>query len=236
MAGYSLKYRDKEGGEEGIVNNNYNLWIVFIEFCHEFVIIVCYYVFSISQFISFSLVRNRWKHNLLSFMKKMFFWISLVIGNLLLWYEIASATNYVLGNSSVDSSGWVKEIRYDGSTTYSTQFVNAVSTWNARWKVNIAPDIWSTIEDLTITDVNNSNVTYTWRWTSRIGADLLELNTYFLSNNTNNQRQNTITHELGHALGIAHNPMSTNIMYYAQTSLIALWTQDIADYIFLYGN
>lgn len=66
--------------------------------------------------------------------------------------------------------------------------------------MNIAPDIVSTVEDLTIRDIYNSGGQFTGRLVPKTGADLLELNTYYLANNTNVRRQNTITHELGHAL------------------------------------
>jgi hypothetical protein len=50
--------------------------------------------------------------------------------------SVAHAAHYLLGKSSVDEL----EIRWGGSTTYSTQWTAAIATWNARGGVNIAPD------------------------------------------------------------------------------------------------
>lgn len=165
-------------------------------------------------------------------MKKQF----LVLGSSLLVVvfsaSAALATNYVLGYSSVDAG----EIRWGGSTTYSTQWNGAIGTWNALSNgVNIAPDTAWTYEDLRVSDVNRSYVTWTGQYTRSAGTDNLRLNRYYLNNNTNAQRQNTATHELGHALGLAHS-ISGNVMYYAQTSQTSLGTQDVTDYTFLWGN
>lgn len=146
--------------------------------------------------------------------------------------SVKAATHYLLGYSAVDSM----EIAWGGSTTYSSQFSSAVSTWNALGKVNITPDTVWTIEDLTVSDVNSSSGAWsgvTGLYTNRSGADRLQLNKYYLGSNTSSQRQNTCTHELGHALGLAHSS-SGNIMYYAQSSQTSLGSQDTSDYSYLY--
>lgn len=143
--------------------------------------------------------------------------------------NIANATHYVLGYSSVDD----REIRWGGSTKYSSEWNSSISTWNALGEINIAPDTIWTIEDLTVDDVYRSDVQWTGRWIYSVGADELELNEYYLDNSTTNQKKNTITHELGHSLGLAHS-YSGNIMYYVQTSQTSLGSQDISDYDYLW--
>ncbi len=136
---------------------------------------------------------------------------------------------HFLGYSSVDGG----EIRWGGSTQYSTQWNSAISTWNALGAVNIAPDTIFTIEDLTVIDTNQGDSGWTGLYTNTAGADDIYLNTYYLSGNTSAQRQNTCTHELGHSLGLAHS-LSGNVMYASQTSQTSLGTHDVSDYNELY--
>ena len=164
---------------------------------------------------------------------KKFFIIPLLV--LFFSASAAFATNYVSGYSSVDAG----EIRWGGSTIYSTQWNGAIGTWNALPNgVNIAPDNFWTYEDLRVSDVNSSTGSWTGvtgKYIYSLGTDNLKLNTYYLNANSNSRRQNTATHELGHALGLAHS-FSGNILYYAQTTQTALGTQDVTDYTFLWGN
>lgn len=152
---------------------------------------------------------------------------------LLLFVFLASASfvsAHFLSYSSVDA----REIRWGGSTQYSSAWSNGISTWNALGKVNIAPDTIWTYEDLTVSDVYLSNeswvgkYTYYW-WTT----DKIQLNSYWLNRNTSAEKQNTITHELGHSLGLAHS-VSDNIMYMYQTSRTSLGNHDTSDYRALY--
>lgn len=149
----------------------------------------------------------------------------------------ASAVNavnhYLLGYSAVDGG----EIRWGGSTTYSTQWNGAVSTWNSLKKINIAPDNVWTYQDLTISDVNRSDgdwATRTGLYTHSIGSDNLQFNKYNLNDDTSSQKQNTTSHELGHALGLAHS-FYGNLLYNVQTSQTSLGSQDRSDYGYLWG-
>lgn len=144
---------------------------------------------------------------------------------------VVYATQYVSGYSSVDAG----EIRWGGSTGYSTQWNAGISTWNALNKINIAPDTIFTYEDLTVSDVNRSDVGWVGLYSYYpVGTDTLQLNSYYLNGNTDAQKQNTTTHELGHALGLAHS-FSGNVLYAYQTSQTSLGAQDISDYRYLWG-
>lgn len=160
-------------------------------------------------------------------MKKKILILSLV--TFLFSAGVASATNYVLGYSSVDAG----EIRWGGSTAYSTQWNAGISTWNALNPIDILPDTIYTYEDLTVSDVNRSDG-YAGLYTYQAGADTIELNQYYLWDDTSAQKQNVTTHELGHSLGLAHS-ISGNIMYYQQNSQTSLGTQDTTDYHYLWG-
>src|SRR3954452_12568977 len=65
----------------------------------------------------------------------------------------------------------------------------------------------------------------TWNWTTSPTSPQVDL-------------QSVTTHEFGHALGLAHSPLSTAIMYYAYTSGTIkrdLTSDDIQAVIALYG-
>lgn len=136
---------------------------------------------------------------------------------------------HFLGYSSVDAG----EIRWGGSTQYSSAWSNGISTWNALSSVNIAPDTIWTYEDLTVSDVNRSDVSWVGQYAYSWATDALKLNSYYLNNDTPAERQNTTTHELGHSLGLAHS-FSGNVMYSYQTTQTSLGSHDISDYNQLY--
>lgn len=157
-----------------------------------------------------------------------------ILALLSLLFLFLASTSFVhahfLGYSSVDAG----EIRWGGSTQYSSAWSGGISTWNALGLVNIAPDTIWTYEDLTVSDVNRSDVSWVgqytyYSWTT----DTIQLNAYYLNNDTSAERQNTTTHELGHSLGLAHS-FSGNVMYAYQTSQTSLGSHDISDYNELY--
>lgn len=162
--------------------------------------------------------------------KKSFYIVMAIWTFCLLYSTNLFAANYVLWVSSVDS--W--EIRWWWSTKYSTQLTSAISTWNAMWSISIAADTASTIEDIQIKDVTVANSSWTWRTTFRIGSDLVEINKAYLENQSNSPRTNTFLHELWHTLGLADHNVINNVMYSSQTAKTSLWTQDKADYNYLW--
>lgn len=149
--------------------------------------------------------------------------------------SMVNAAHYLTGVSSVDSG----EIRWGGSTVYSTQWYAAIYTWNALNRINIAPDNFYTYEDLTVSDVNRGD----GEWKNIPGrythyyyyTDAIKLNQYYLNNYSVFQRQMAATHELGHALGLNDHGLSGNVMYRYVTSRTALGTQDVFDYRYLWG-
>lgn len=72
---------------------------------------------------------------------------------------VSANTNWY---SAVDS----REIRWSGSTTYSTAWYAGIYTWNQLGKINIAPDTWLTVADLKISDINTND----GKWLNNVGA------------------------------------------------------------------
>ena len=99
---------------------------------------------------------------------------------------------------------------WKGSTSYQTQFNSAVSTWNNYKSGVIRKDAWNTINDVTISDYNE--VSSTAGVTSSAGTI-----------------KNVCTHELGHALGLAHNAKG-DVMYAYVNSVTSLSANDKASY------
>ena len=164
-------------------------------------------------------------------MKKKFFILSLSLFLLMIANSVY-ATHYVTGNTSVDDG----EIRWGGSTQFSTAWSNAISTWNALGDINIAPDTLWTYQDLSVGDFyyDDYPMIYGIYDYDSVGSDELWLNEYVLSGQNSSYQQNTATHELGHALGLDDHSIFENVMYEYQTSRTSLGSQDISDYNYLW--
>jgi len=122
----------------------------------------------------------------------------------------------------VDSS---KHSDWNGSTKYSARFNKAVITWNIH-KVGVIRKTTSTSgADVTISDYyKNNNVAGV---TSSAGT--IKFNTFKMDGYTKKQRRNVCTHELGHALGLAHN-YSGDVMYTYVSKVVTLSLNDKASY------
>lgn len=162
-------------------------------------------------------------------MKKKVRAVSLILAGILLFAQSIFAATYLSGTSSVDG----KVIAWGGKTTYSSACSSAMSTWNALKKISITPDTIWTIEDMTYKDTSYKIYSWygAWEYNSS-GADKLWMNTYNSASLSSGQLQSVCTHELGHALGLAHSIIN-NVMY-AYSWDTALGSQDKSDYSYLY--
>lgn len=124
----------------------------------------------------------------------------------------------------IDSGGHCDITNY---SKYGTELGYAMNTWNSYKAGVLRYDTSSTINDV---DIKNE-----YKENGELGitdpdADEIRLNTYNLDASTV-EAQKTITHELGHALGLDdHNDESGNIMCQGLRHVITLSHSDKASY------
>lgn len=135
----------------------------------------------------------------------------------------AFAASNILTWHLVDSG---KHLDYDGNSEYMSYVVVGASIWNGYKSGVIRKDSLSVIEDVYISDINTVNgstgITY--------ASGKIELNKYYLKDDDSDHITNTVTHELGHALGLAHSTSSSDIMYESQTAVTKLSQNDKDSY------
>jgi len=130
-----------------------------------------------------------------------------------------------------------KEIRYDGNTQYWSEFNQAKNEWNNLDDkyVDILPDTWYTWEDLILKDVNRPD----WEnipalYINGFWDDYIYFNKPFINKANSNQKKWIIAHEIGHALGLDHNPNKNNLMY-KEYGVNYISEHDKYDYKYLWG-
>lgn len=132
--------------------------------------------------------------------------------------SVASADVYVLGYSAVDDG----EIRYGGSTQYTTAQDHSFDLWNDLDEVDILPDTTWTIEDLNYGDYydEDDEIVGYYQYYPLI-RDEIRFNEYYFDSYTSSCKKMAASHELGHALGLDHSN-SNNIMCEYVTSRTTL--------------
>jgi hypothetical protein len=125
-------------------------------------------------------------------------------------------------------------ILLDASTTiFATELGAASTTWNSFGKVFVTAATSTTANvDINDMDYSDSAIKGEWNHNSSF-PDSLWLNKYFLTSQTFGEVQNTITHELGHAMGLDHS-YTGNVMYFNQSPQTTLGPQDISDFNYLW--
>lgn len=113
------------------------------------------------------------------------------------------ANAYTLGWDLVDSG---KHLDVDGNSSYMSYIWNAKTTWNNYKAGVIRKDSITVIQDVYVSDVSKNNgvagTTY--------NDGKIKMNTYVLKNCSSDEKKNVAIHEIGHALGLAHNKNSAN--------------------------
>jgi len=158
---------------------------------------------------------------------------SLVFAAAIALFLVSSATpvfaHYFLGYSSVDG----RVIDWRDYTKYDDPRQTALNQWSLgrvtlrQWDSN-----GCCIADLDFSDYNDCNVTTIAYYSVLPQPDKIYFNSCQLdkSHVTSSMRRNTAVHELGHALGLDHNPDSTQVMYFSQTSIVVPQAHDKQDY------
>ena len=144
---------------------------------------------------------------------------ALIIGWVISCSLALAAENYkyALGTFDLVDSG--KHLDWGGSSNYMTQWYDAVNTWNGYKSGVIRADTWRTIKDVTISDKEAYNgSTFAITYSSGKIVFFQEL----MDGMTATQRQATITHEIGHALGLDHNEKATSVMRQGYKNFTAL--------------
>ncbi len=107
-----------------------------------------------------------------------------------------------------------RRIAYVEYTKYDYARKHAVGVWNVLGEVKIAPATGGETVDLRWADVYRSDVSWWGYYTSYSGSDLIGLNKYWLDKSYAGltTEKAVAGHELGHALGLGHNPYRTQLM------------------------
>jgi len=125
--------------------------------------------------------------------------------------------NYTLLSWDLVDSG--RHLDWDGSTKYMAEWKRSVRTWNSYKKGVIRADRWNIIEDVRIRDKSKKDGC-TFASTFSSGSIIFYKDT--MDRMTSKQRQATITHEIGHALGLGHNNKNTSVMRQGYKNFTAL--------------
>jgi hypothetical protein len=176
--------------------------------------------------------------------KRIFYVPALFLACLLTFTGAALAANYLgAGDFPFSFLFW----QFDGTTSdsggsYTTPARNGMSTWSSRtdvdfsevtdgsWDIlvyvsNFGATGWTGYTYICSTNGSCDNQT---AWDGTYSWAETDINTNYLSSNTQSQRQNTIMHEVGHALSLGHRTDSTSIMQPAQTSITTPNSTDVS--------
>ena len=136
----------------------------------------------------------------------------------------ASATAYLGTGANVDSSG---HLDWDYDTTYYAMTVWGMNLWNGYKSGVIRKDTAWIIEDIFVTDINSSSAGY-YGYRDKDAATIY-FNIYSMESLSTSEQMSVAAHELGHALGLGHNPNNSNAVMTSQHYFPISLTQDDKD-------
>ena len=140
-----------------------------------------------------------------------------------------------------------KHLDWSGSTAYLQYWNTGVNTWNNYRSGVIRKDTIFTVNDVTISDVNDlaNGVVAVTKTTypegGGKGTAIIEFSTTKMNNLTSMQKNIVCTHEIGHTLGLSeNNDNGTNVIMYnninTNTSNNVLHSEDKFNYDYMYNN
>ena len=135
--------------------------------------------------------------------------------------------HFVLGASLTNGC----QLTYTSTSAFTSQLTNAIATWNNLTGVDVLSA--TTTPDVSISDANRDDVV--WKGITSFASGTIILNSYYLVGQTSDQIRNTITHEIGHTLGLDHS-YTGNVMYFNQTNQTNLGPIDLSDYYYIWNN
>ena len=136
--------------------------------------------------------------------------LAIVAALLAILVTSTASAHYFINGTAVSG----RRIAYVEYSKYNDARRHAVGAWNALGEVTIAPATSGETVDLKWADVYRSDVSWAGYYNSYSSTDLIRLNTYWLDKSYVGltAEKAVAGHELGHALGLWHNPDSTQLM------------------------
>ncbi len=163
---------------------------------------------------------------------------TVLVAQLVLLLSVGAASaHYLIPDSVNDESGeirWKEYTRYDDARNYG------ISQWHRLGRVPIVRDSANTPTDVVFRDFRDCGSGTVGYWQPNAGADFINFNTCYMNKVSTLSKRASATHEVGHALRLAHPSGSRkserwrkrSIMYYCSTCVpfSAPRTHDKNDY------
>jgi len=142
-------------------------------------------------------------------------------------------SHYILTDQFGNATSSVKNKRiYWQDSESLPMWEDSISTWNDLGHITFAEATTSEI-DLQTASEDRSDAPYVAQYNYLVKPKLININHYYFDGYSDIDKENTLTHELGHSLGLGHSYWG-NIMYYMVYSTTTLWEQDLWDYHYLW--
>jgi hypothetical protein len=143
--------------------------------------------------------------------------IALVAQLVLLSSAGAASAHFLLGDSVNDQSG---ELRWEDRTRYDDARKFAIDRWDALGRVPILRDTANTPKDLVFRDYRECGTGVIGNWQPGDGPDFINLNTCYMEIRSKSVRRASVTHEIGHALRLAHPSGQKESEYWRKRSIM----------------